>query len=145
MVQARDTLFVLASRSGSTIEPNVMAEEARRRVIAEGHTDWAKRFTAITDQNTALHRRAQAEGFRDVFVNPSDIGGRYSARSLFGMVPAALLVLDIEALRAAARAMEQVCRIVHAKENPGLARGVLMAGDARCLYEFDTAKLSNSK
>jgi glucose-6-phosphate isomerase len=39
MVQARDTLFVLASRSGSTIEPNLMAEEARRRVIAEGHTD----------------------------------------------------------------------------------------------------------
>src|SRR4030095_10593828 len=86
---------VLASKSGSTIEPNVMADEAKRRVIAEGHADWAKRFIAITDQDTALHKRAMSEGFRDVFVNPSDIGGRYSALSLFGMVPAALMGLDI--------------------------------------------------
>jgi hypothetical protein len=131
MVQARDTLFILASKSGSTIEPNVMAEEARRRVIAEGHTDWAKRFIAITDQDTALHRRAQAERFRDVFVNPSDIGGRYSALSLFGMVPAALMGLDVEALLAAARAMEQACRVDSAKENPGLALGALMGAGAQ--------------
>jgi glucose-6-phosphate isomerase len=131
MVHARDTLFILASKSGSTIEPNVMAEEARRRVIAEGHTDWAKRFIAITDQDTALHRRALAEGFRDVFVNPSDIGGRYSALSLFGMVPAALMGLDIEAMLAAARNMEQACRVGHVKDNPGLALGALMATGAK--------------
>ena len=64
-----------------------MAEEAKRRVIAEGHANWGTRFVAITDPDTALHRRAIAEGFRDVFVNPADIGGRYSALSLFGMVP----------------------------------------------------------
>jgi glucose-6-phosphate isomerase len=131
MARARDTLFVLASKSGSTIEPNVMAAEARRRVIAEGHADWGKRFVAITDQDTALHRLAGSEGFRDVFVNPSDIGGRYSALSLFGMVPAALMGLDIEGLLAGARTMEQACRMERASENPGLALGALMGAGAR--------------
>jgi hypothetical protein len=130
MVRARDTLFVLASKSGSTIEPNVMAEEAKRRVIAEGHANWGARFVAITDPDTALHRRATTEGFRDVFVNPSDIGGRYSALSLFGMVPAALMGLDLDALLAGARAMEQACRLDQTRENPGVALGALMGAAA---------------
>jgi hypothetical protein len=130
MARAKNTLFVLASKSGSTIEPNVMAEEAKRRVIAEGHGDWAKRFIAITDQDTALHRRAVSEGFRDIFVNPSDIGGRYSALSLFGMVPAALMGLDLDGLLTRARVMEQACRVDRASENPGLALGALMGAGA---------------
>jgi glucose-6-phosphate isomerase len=131
MVRARDTLFILASKSGSTVEPNVMAEEARRRVIAEGHADWGTRFIAITDPDTALHGRAVKEGFREVFLNPPDIGGRYSALSLFGMVPAALMGLDVEGLLAEARAMEQACRVERAADNPGLALGALMAAGAR--------------
>jgi glucose-6-phosphate isomerase len=131
MTRANSTLFVVASKSGSTIEPNVMSDEARRRVIAEGHADWAKRFIAITDPDTALHKRAVSEGFRDVFVNPPDIGGRYSALSLFGMVPAALMGLDLERLIAGARAMEQACRVERASENPGLALGALMGAGAR--------------
>ena len=130
MVRARDTLFVVASKSGSTIEPNVMAEEAKRRVIAEGHANWGTRFVAITDPDTALHRRATAEGFRDVFVNPRDIGGRYSALSLFGMVPAALIGLDLDELLAGGRAMEQACRLDQPRENPGLALGALMGAAA---------------
>jgi glucose-6-phosphate isomerase len=131
MANARDTLFVLASKSGSTIEPNVMAEEARRRVIAEGHAKWGSRFIAITDQDTALHRRAITEEFRDVFVNPSDIGGRYSALSLFGMVPAALMGLDLEGLLSGARQMERACRMERAMDNPGLALGALMGAGAQ--------------
>ncbi len=123
-------MFILASKSGSTIEPNVMADEAKRRVIADGHGDWASRFIAITDQDTALHQRAVSEGFRDVFVNPPDIGGRYSALSLFGMVPAALMGLDLDALLTRARAMEQACRVERASDNPGLALGALMAAGA---------------
>ncbi len=130
MTRPKDTLFVLASKSGSTIEPNVMADEAKRRVIADGHADWAKRFIAITDPDTALHKRAVSEGFRDVFVNPADIGGRYSALSLFGMVPAALMGLDLDRLLAGARAMEQACRVERATENPGLALGALMGAGA---------------
>ena len=129
MARAKTSLFVLASKSGSTIEPNVMAAEAKRRVIAEGHGDWAKRFIAITDQDTALHRRAVAEGFRDVFVNPSDIGGRYSALSLFGMVPAALWV-STSTGRSGARASWSRRADRSRSENPGLALGALMGAGA---------------
>jgi len=121
------TLFILASKSGSTIEPNSMAAEAQRRVVAAGQAAWGSRFIAITDENTALHRRALQEGFREVFVNPADIGGRYSALSLFGMVPAALMGADLDRLLDSARQMESACRIGDAQQNPGLALGALMA------------------
>jgi len=121
------TLFILASKSGSTIEPNSMAAEAQRRVVAAGHAAWGSRFIAITDENTALHRRALQDGFREVFVNPADIGGRYSALSLFGMVPAALMGADVDRLLESARQMESACRIGNAQQNPGLALGALMA------------------
>jgi len=127
MAHAGTSLFIVASKSGSTIEPNTMAAEARRRVIAAGHTQWATRFVAITDEGTALHRSATADGFRDVFVNPSDIGGRYSALSLFGMVPAALMGLDLDRLIAGARDMEKACRLTQVRSNPGLALGAVMA------------------
>lgn len=130
MDHATTTLFVLASKSGSTIEPNSMAAEARRRVIAEGHANWGSRFIAITDENTALHRRALQDQFRDVFVNPQDIGGRYSALSFFGMVPAALMGADLDRLLDGAREMEAACRLPDAQQNPGLALGALMAAGA---------------
>ena len=131
MERAGSTLFVLASKSGSTIEPNVMAAEAQRRVIAAGHAAWGPRFVAITDEGTPFHRRAVAEGFREVFVNPSDIGGRFSALSFFGMVPAALMGADLEGLVQRARDMERACRTSPAAENPGLALGALMAAGAQ--------------
>jgi glucose-6-phosphate isomerase len=126
MAHAATSLFIVASKSGSTIEPTTMAAEAQRRVIDAGHPQWASRFVAITDEGTALHRSATADGYREVFLNPSDIGGRYSALSLFGMVPAALMGLDLDRLLAGARAMESACRIAQARDNPGLALGALM-------------------
>src|SRR4030095_2043904 len=95
------------------------------------HTDWGSRFVAITDQDTALHRRATTDKFRDIFVNPADIGGRYSALSLFGLVPAALMGLDIEGLLDGARSMAQACRNERASENRGLALGALLGAGAR--------------
>jgi glucose-6-phosphate isomerase len=92
------TLYLLASKSGTTIEPNALAAYFRQSLIDAGVTKWSDRFVAITDEGTELHRRATADGFRDVFVNPSDIGGRYSALSFFGMVPAALMGQDLAAL-----------------------------------------------
>ena len=124
------SLFILASKSGSTIEPNSMAAEAQRRIVAAGHAQWGSRFIAITDENTALHRRALQEQFRDVFVNPTDIGGRYSALSFFGMVPAALMGANLDRLIAGARDMETACRVSNAAQNPGLALGALMAAGA---------------
>jgi glucose-6-phosphate isomerase len=119
------TLYVVASKSGTTIEPVSLAAEARR--IASAGGGWAAHAVAITDPDTALHREAVREGFRDVFVNPPDIGGRYSALSLFGLVPAALMGADLDSLIASARAMEAECRRPQATANPGLALGALMA------------------
>jgi len=127
---AGTSLFVLASKSGSTIEPNVMAAEARRRLEAAGIADWGSRFIAITDEGTALHKRAQTERFREIFVNPSDIGGRYSALSLFGMVPAALMGADVGRLLAGAREMETACRARNISGNPGCVLGAFMAAAA---------------
>jgi glucose-6-phosphate isomerase len=130
MTHADSSLFLFASKSGGTIEPNVMAAEARRRVEAAGHRPWGSRFVAITDENTALHQRARAEQFRDIFVNPADIGGRYSALSYFGIVPAALMGADLERLMAGARAMADACRAADARTNPGVALGAFMAAAA---------------
>jgi glucose-6-phosphate isomerase len=131
MSHAATSLFVLASKSGTTIEPNVMAAEARRRIEAAGIEPWGSRFVAITDENTALHQRALAEKFRDLFVNPADIGGRYSALSFFGLVPAALMGADIDRLLAGARAMADACRAPDPRANPGLALGAVMAAGAQ--------------
>jgi glucose-6-phosphate isomerase len=124
---AATTLFVMASKSGSTIEPNTMAAEAQRRVRAAGLPHWGPRFVAITDEGTLFHKRAQQEGFREIFVNPSDIGGRFSALSFFGLVPAALMGIDLDAFLGGAARMAEACRIEDPKLNPGLALGAFMA------------------
>jgi glucose-6-phosphate isomerase len=130
VAHADASLFIFASKSGGTIEPNVMAAEARRAVEAAGHRPWGSRFVAITDENTALHQRARAEQFRDIFVNPADIGGRYSALSYFGVVPAAVMGADVDRLLAGARAMADACRVPDPRTNPGLALGAFIAGSA---------------
>jgi glucose-6-phosphate isomerase/transaldolase/glucose-6-phosphate isomerase len=130
MEQAATSLFIFASKSGSTIEPNVMAAEARRRVLAAGHHRWGPRFVTITDEGTPAHQQALEEDFRDVFINPSDIGGRYSALSFFGMVPAAVMGADLDRMVARAHAMEASCRDSSVAVNPGLALGALIAAGA---------------
>jgi glucose-6-phosphate isomerase len=90
------TLYLVSSKSGTTIEPNSLAAHFRERLVSEVSDTsdtggWANHFVAITDEGTELAERARTERFRDVFINPSDIGGRYSALSFFGMVPAALM------------------------------------------------------
>ena len=131
LVRAETSLFIIASKSGTTIEPNSMAAAARRRVEAAGVKDWASRFAAITDDQTPLHRRALNEGFFDVFVNPSDVGGRYSALTQFGLVPAALIGAPLDTLREKARRMADACRANDARTNPGIALGALIGAAAR--------------
>jgi len=92
------TLYIIASKSGTTIEPNSLAAHFRDQLVRNGIARWQRQFVAITDEDTALDRLARSEQFRDVFVNPSDIGGRYSALSFFGLVPASLMGQDIETL-----------------------------------------------
>ena len=131
MARASTSLFVLASKSGATIESNALAAEAERRLREAGMTTPGSRFVAITDEGTALHHRALDQRFRQVFINPSDIGGRYSALSLFGMVPAALMGIDIHGMLTSAHAMADACRAIDPRRNPGLVLGAIIAAAAR--------------
>jgi transaldolase/glucose-6-phosphate isomerase len=120
------TLWVVSSKSGSTIE--TMSLYAYFRGLRED----GSRFVAITDPRTSLQELGETAGFRDVFINPPDIGGRYSALSLFGLVPAALVGVDIEGLLDQADRAAATCgRDVAGGENPGLSIGVAMGEAAR--------------
>jgi len=126
------TLFVLASKSGTTIEPNSLAAYFFDRLARTGVSAPAGRFVAITDPGTELAARATAERFRDVFLNPPDIGGRYSALSLFGLVPAALMGQPLETLIDSGVAMADTCRDSRDPlANPGAALGLAMAAAAQ--------------
>jgi glucose-6-phosphate isomerase len=129
----KSTLYLLASKSGTTIEPNSMAAYFRRRLEESGVSRWADHFVAITDEGTELDRRARDEGFRDVFINPSDIGGRYSAVSYFGLVPAALMGLHVPAIVGWAQAMLAAAEpgFGTAAANPAVALGLAMGVAAR--------------
>lgn len=127
------TLYLISSKSGTTIEPNVLAAHFRRVLEDARVARWADHFVAITDEGTELARRARAEGFRDLFINPSDIGGRYSALSFFGLVPAALMGQNITALLGWALAMLSASEagVGTAFTNPSAALGLAIGSAAR--------------
>lgn len=115
------TLFVVSSKSGGTIEPNSFYKHFRAIVEeAVGADQAGRRFAAITDAGTSLAALGEAEGFRRVFENPPDIGGRYSVGSLFGLVPAALCGMDCAKLLDRMNQMAARCEAgVGARKNPG--------------------------
>ena len=122
-----DTLFIVASKSGGTIE-----------TLALDHYFWEKtggagdQFIVITDAGSRLEQIARAAGVRDVFINPSDIGGRYSALSYFGMVPAALIGLDLDGLWASADTMLATNReSIPSTYHPGLLLGAVIGALAK--------------
>jgi glucose-6-phosphate isomerase len=127
------TLYLLASKSGTTIEPNSLAAHFRKALEDAGIERWADHFVAITDEGTELARRARTDGFRDLFINPADIGGRYSALSFFGLVPAALMGQDVTALIGWGIAMLTASEpgLGGAMTNPALALGLAIGGAAR--------------
>jgi len=127
------TLFIHSSKSGGTIEPNSLAAHFRRVLEEARVPQWADHFFAITDEGTELHRRAERDGYRDIFVNPSDIGGRYSAVSYFGLVPAALMGQNLEAIVDWAQAMLAAAApgFGEGLENPAVALGLAIGTAAR--------------
>jgi len=130
----KTTLHLLASKSGGTIEPNVLAAHFKQRLVDAGIPRWADHFVAITDPGTALDARARAEGFRDVFLNPADIGGRYSALSFFGLVPSALMGQDVGEIVAWGLAMLAASEPESssgAASNAAVGLGLAMAAAAR--------------
>ena len=120
------TVFVAASKSGSTIETTSHLAFFWERIGRPEH------FAVITDPGSELGELARERGFRRVFENRPDIGGRYSALSLFGLVPTALLGADVAGLLASAEAMLARCAPdVDPATNPALRLGALMAAGAR--------------
>ena len=119
------TLFVVASKSGTTLETLSHLAYFWERVPDGAH------FVCVTDPGTSLEATARERGFRAVFANPPEIGGRYSALSYFGLVPAALLGVDLVALLESAVAMQHACRsCVPAADNPGAWLGAALGAAA---------------
>jgi transaldolase/glucose-6-phosphate isomerase len=127
------TLVIVASKSGSTLEPNIlMAYFFDRMQQAVGATQAARHFVAVTDPGSSMQRHAEAHGFSEVFLGNPQIGGRYSVLSNFGMVPAAAIGIDLPALLEAASTMVRACGAdVPPAANPGVCLGVAMGVAAR--------------
>ena len=122
------TLFLVSSKSGSTIEPNAFYGYFRQLVEQERGPDNAGRnFVAITDAGTVLDALGQREGFRQVFGNQPDIGGRYSVLSHFGLTPAALIGIDLSELLDRADSMRDSSGAdVPVADNPGAWLGAVI-------------------
>ena len=127
------TLFLVSSKSGATIEPNMLYKFFRRLAEdAVGSDSAGSHFVAITDPGTPLDDLAERDGFRRTFRNPPDIGGRYSVLSFFGLVPAALIGCDIRALLRSAISMQAACGPeARAPGNPGAWLGAVIGALAR--------------
>ena len=122
-----ETIYVVASKSGSTLEPKVFLDYAYDRAKAELGADAGKRFVAITDPGSKLEAEAREKGFLKIFHGVPEIGGRYSALSDFGLVPAALIGLPLESFLGEAALMVDACRNGSiGPENPGIALGAVL-------------------
>lgn len=127
-VDLADTLFIVSSKSGTTLEPNMFTQYFYDRVGQVVGADKAgSRFIAITDPDSTLQQLAERLGFRRVFHGLPSIGGRYSALSTFGLVPTAIMGVDALALLDRAAEMARACAsCVPIEENPGVTLGTIL-------------------
>lgn len=128
LIKGKKTLFIVSSKSGSTIELTSLFKHFFAEALKKEGDQAGRHFIAITDPGTALERLGTENRFRHVFVNPPDVGGRFSALTLFGIVPAAIIGVDVEKVlkRAAEAAAFTVFEMDPAK-NPAADLGVSMA------------------
>jgi transaldolase / glucose-6-phosphate isomerase len=132
-VDLSKTLFIVSSKSGSTLEPNIFKkyffERAKEAIGAEKA---GSRFIAITDPGSKLQAEAEADKFRHIFHGDPSIGGRYSALSNFGIVPAAVMGLDVPKFLDRAEEMVQACAAsVPVEQNPGVILGITLGVAAK--------------
>jgi transaldolase / glucose-6-phosphate isomerase len=125
------SLYVIASKSGTTTEPNDFAAFFEARAAGAIGDGAGRHFVAITDPGSVLVEHGIEFGYRSIFENPPDIGGRYSALSLFGLAPASLLGVDLDMLLEQAREMALECGPDVADDaNPGVQLGEFMGRNA---------------
>jgi transaldolase / glucose-6-phosphate isomerase len=127
-IDIKNTLFIVSSKSGSTLEPNILkAYFYERTKKALGAARVGSRFVAVTDPGSSLEKTAQQEGFRRIFYGLPGIGGRYSVLSRFGLVPAAAAGVDVKALLQTSEEMVRSCGPdVPPSENPGIQLGAAL-------------------
>ncbi|MBI5882249.1 MAG: hypothetical protein HZB91_03995 [Elusimicrobia bacterium] len=117
------TLFIVSSKSGSTIEPNCMMEHFFDKASRASGAKAPRQFVAITDPGSSLEKLSRGRGYRKIFLNQPDIGGRYSVLSNFGLVPASLMAIDASRLLERARDAD-----LEAGLRLGAALGILARG-----------------
>jgi len=125
------TVFIVASKSGTTAETLSLYTHFRRAVEKEVGETWPRHFVAITDPDSLLAKMGDESAFRNVYLNPPDIGGRYSALSLFGLVPAAMIGVDLDDLLSRANEMADICKGSRLlADNHGVSLGMVMGAAA---------------
>ena len=132
-VDPASTLFIVSSKSGSTLEPNIFKQYFFERVKeAVGANQAGNHFIAVTDPGSKLQKVAEDDGFRHIFHGAPSIGGRYSALSDFGMVPAAVMGIDVARFLERAHKMALACSPRQpAEDNPGVVLGSILGSAAK--------------
>ncbi len=126
-INPAETLFIFASKSGGTVEPSSQFAYFFEEVKKAGAKEPGRNFIAITDEGTGLQTLAKKHKFRHVFTNPSDIGGRFSALSFFGIVPAAVMGVDVvKILSNAKEAAETFAPQAPVKDNAAVRLGAYL-------------------
>ncbi|TLD43634.1 MAG: bifunctional transaldolase/phosoglucose isomerase [Candidatus Jettenia ecosi] len=127
-IDLKNTLFIVSSKSGSTLEPNIFKQYFFDRVMQlVGMKEAGRRFITITDPGSKMQQVAEIDGFRHVFFGWANIGGRYSALSDFGLVPAAIMGVDVAKFLDRTEEMVYACMpSVPVEENPGVILGTIL-------------------
>jgi transaldolase / glucose-6-phosphate isomerase len=132
-VDLKSTICIVSSKSGSTLEPNIYKqyffEQIKKKV---GAKEAGNRFIAITDPGSKMQQVAEGDKFRHIFFGVPSIGGRYSALSNFGMIPAAVMGLDVAKFLKNTQEMAKACgAFVAADKNPGVLLGAILGTAAK--------------
>jgi len=127
-VDLKKTICIVSSKSGSTLEPNIFKQYFYERIKSKvGEKEVGNRFIAVTDPGSKMQQVAEADKFRKIFPGVPGIGGRYSALSNFGMVPAAVMGLDVAKFLKNTAEMVKACGASSAADvNPGVILGIIL-------------------
>lgn len=136
------TLFIVSSKSGNTLEVMALYDYFHSLLFKIKKERTGENFVAITDKNSPLAILAKENNFRDIFINFSDIGGRYSALSYFGIIPAALIGINVAELLKRSKSMMALCKPgSDITKNPGVTLGcalaeLTLAGHDKLIYDI---------
>ncbi len=130
-VKLKKTLFIVSSKSGSTLEPNILKAYFYEQMRQEVHEEVGQHFIAVTDPGSHMEEVAKTDGFRKIFYGDPGIGGRYSALSDFGIVPAAVMGLDVEKLLSRAQDSVAASRGTVIEQNNAVMLGLILGTAAR--------------